>query len=299
MRLQQLVDTKQNWVTQNKVLLKGEVSVCSDVPMRKVGDGTSVWNDLPASVDGAFDNTVDQDIAVLADGGKTFSFDASSGEIYIAAGTTNAQIAELFDTMPKGGATNPDESVKFVFGTGTHTVPDGIKVYGFSYSITLIGETYSTTLGATQSSIIDPGSSTTVIRTLDICTCMDVSIIGLEIHAKHVNSDNNNVGAVYTEHSSLTLKNCYLKSYSTTVGYNVYSYASKASAFSCTLCGGRQGIIASYMSNVYLYSCSTSPTKPKYGISVGPATIAATYKCSDLTGSTANSTVWGGHYIVT
>ena len=42
-------DTAQGWMTENPVLMAGEVGVETDTRKVKVGDGTTTWNSLPYS----------------------------------------------------------------------------------------------------------------------------------------------------------------------------------------------------------------------------------------------------------
>lgn len=47
-KVKERCDTEANWIKNNPVLLKGEVSIVSDKGnIRKTGNGTTTWKDLP------------------------------------------------------------------------------------------------------------------------------------------------------------------------------------------------------------------------------------------------------------
>ena len=45
-------DIEANWISSNPILLEGEVGITMDTTPKKfkIGNGTSVWNDLPYEV---------------------------------------------------------------------------------------------------------------------------------------------------------------------------------------------------------------------------------------------------------
>jgi hypothetical protein len=45
-RICSLYDTTANWTSSTKILLAGEIAVCSDTGKYKVGDGTHKWSEL-------------------------------------------------------------------------------------------------------------------------------------------------------------------------------------------------------------------------------------------------------------
>lgn len=50
-------DAAASWTAVNPVLRAGEEGYETDTGKRKVGDGTSAWNELPYTVDQAYDPT--------------------------------------------------------------------------------------------------------------------------------------------------------------------------------------------------------------------------------------------------
>ena len=49
LKLQNPINTAQDWALINPILLKNEIAFDSDTMQFKIGDGTTAWNDLPYS----------------------------------------------------------------------------------------------------------------------------------------------------------------------------------------------------------------------------------------------------------
>lgn len=83
-RQQQKRDTASNWVTNNPILLAGEIGFESDTNKIKIGDGVTNWNDL-SYINGSSDG----DIILLAgteDDPINFYEDIEMGKIYLISG---------------------------------------------------------------------------------------------------------------------------------------------------------------------------------------------------------------------
>ena len=50
-------DTAANWSAKNPVLREGEEGYETDTGRRKIGDGTSAWNEIPYTVDQTYTPT--------------------------------------------------------------------------------------------------------------------------------------------------------------------------------------------------------------------------------------------------
>jgi len=132
-------DTSANWITNNPVLLSGEPGYETDTARMKIGDGSTLWNDLPYYV--GYDLlALDTDL-IPATGG-TYDLGATAGyswrDLYLSGNTIYLGDATLsavgssvsMDTIILGGPT-ADGGVS-LSATGGYLTSDGNLVVGSS-----------------------------------------------------------------------------------------------------------------------------------------------------------------------
>ena len=99
-RIQQKYDTAENWLTNNPILLQGELGYESDTGKIKIGDGTSSWNSL------SYINAVSLDSDQIIAGSKTF---------------LERPIISVLSDLPEGY-----QRVKYLESTGGQYINTGI-----------------------------------------------------------------------------------------------------------------------------------------------------------------------------
>jgi hypothetical protein len=132
-------DTSANWITNNSVLLLGEPGYETDTARMKIGDGSTVWGDLPYYV--GYDLlALDSDL-IPATGG-TYDIGATAGyswrDLYLSGNTIYLGDATLsavgssvsMDTIILGGPT-ADGGVS-LSATGGYLTSDGNAIVGSS-----------------------------------------------------------------------------------------------------------------------------------------------------------------------
>ena len=130
-------DTSTNWTTNNPVLLLGEPGFETDTSRMKIGDGSSLWNDLPYYV--GYDLlALDSDL-IPATGG-TYDLGATAGyswrDLYLSGNTIYLGDARLsaigssvsMESIVIGGSTG--EGGVILSATGGYLTSDGTPVVG-------------------------------------------------------------------------------------------------------------------------------------------------------------------------
>ena len=130
-------DTSTNWTNNNPVLLLGEPGFETDTSRMKIGDGSTLWNDLPYYI--GYDITALDTDLIPATGG-TYDLGATAGyswrDLYLSGNTIYLGDATLsaigssvsMDTIILGGPTA--EGGVIMSATGGYLTSDGSVIVG-------------------------------------------------------------------------------------------------------------------------------------------------------------------------
>lgn len=114
-RIKHRSDTEAKWISQNPVLLNGELAISSDKSMYKTGDGTSTWSQLPYN--SAVNDSTGQNIH------STYlkKITASGQTLTLTKGDNTTSTISTQDTRNTAGSTNSSSKL-FLIGAASQSV---------------------------------------------------------------------------------------------------------------------------------------------------------------------------------
>lgn len=185
-------------------------------------------SDPEAHVWSVFDSTIDQSVAVTADGGRTFNYTASNTSWVIPVGSTSGQLNELFSVLPKTANTT---NMYFNFADGEHTFTSQIVVPSVIYSIEIQGNTSDFSKSTTKSVTLTFDSINQSIRFQGGTPVLS----GVKI--KHLNATSGLQSAIFGLNSNVTVRYCYLEG---TIGQGALCYLvrGQVSVYDCVFANG-------------------------------------------------------------